>query len=59
MDTSHKIIQLMRKVRNRVKKARNCPNACRYHRVPPGVFLGGGGASNSLHTALVVGRGQK
>ena len=63
LDTSLEIMQLMRKVSrpNRIEKARNCPNACRYQRAPPGGnFFGGRG--NSLHTALVVGvlgRGQK
>ena len=34
-------MQLMRKVSNRVEKARNCFNVCRYQRAPSGVFLGG------------------
>ena len=60
MNTSHQLIQLMRKVRNRVEKARNCPNACSYQRVPSAAFLGeeqqssygtGGGAWTKITNA--------
>ena len=39
-------MQLMRKVSNRVEKARNCPNACTYQRVPSGAFWGEGHQSS-------------
>ena len=42
-------MQLMRKVSNRVEKARNCPDACRYQRAPSGAF-GGEGQQSSLGT---------
>ena len=48
--TSHEILQLMRKVSNRVEKARNCPNACKYQRVPSGAFGRGDGQQSSHGT---------
>ena len=36
----------IRKVSNRVEKARNCPNACRYQRVPFEAFWGEGQQSS-------------
>ena len=38
LDTSRQIMQLMKKVSNRVEKVRNCPNACKYQRVPSELF---------------------
>ena len=49
LDTSFEIIQLVRKVSNRVKKAQSCQNACRYQRVPFGAFFGGGEGQQSSH----------
>ena len=39
---SLQMMELIREVSNRVEKARNCPNACRYQRAPSGAFWGGG-----------------
>ena len=49
LDTSRQIIQLMRKVSNRVEKARNYPNACKYQRVPSGAFWGEGATVFTRH----------
>ena len=46
----HEIIQLIKKVRNRIEKARNCPSACRYQRVPSGAFLWREGQQSPLGT---------
>ena len=39
VDTFRQIMQLMKKVSNRVEKTRNCPNACRYQKVSSGALL--------------------
>ena len=39
-------MQLTKKVSKRVEKGRNCPNACRYHKVPSGDFGGKGQRSS-------------
>ena len=53
-------MQLIRKVRNRVEKAQNCPSVFRYQRAPSGAFWGegqqsshgtGGGASAKITNA--------
>ena len=46
VNTSLEIMQLMRKVGNRVEKARNCPNVCRYQRAHLELFWGEGQQSS-------------